>query len=1030
MQLFAIITKQDEGASDDERAFVEQFLRQQLSSEIVKDYLGLYDSFLMGDQEEKPGEEVVKKKLTNVKDSVRTLSICKKINKTLTQKQKIIVLIRLYELINSSAGRTPQRMQIIDTVATVFNIDQEEYKLIEKFCLSQFPARELDLSDVLLVIPGNQKPLYENAKAIVSDGLDGEMAIVHIRSVDMFFLKYIGSYEILLNGYPLHGRQIYLFASGSTLKLPIGDPIYYSDIVSRFLADSNNQKLSFNAENLEFKFPNGKMGLRDINISEGAGRLVGLMGGSGAGKTTLLNVLAGLEKPTNGKVLVNGINIHEDKDKAEGIIGYVAQDDILFEELTVFQNLHFNAKLCLGNLTEEELVKKVEVVLKSLGLFEIKDIKVGNVLNKKISGGQRKRLNIALELIREPSILFLDEPTSGLSSRDSENVIDLLKELSLKGKLIFVVIHQPSSDIYKMFDKMIILDVGGFQIYYGNPVEAVMYFKRITDQINSDVGQCHTCGNVNPELIFNTIDAKVVDEYGNLTEKRKNSPAKWREYFLGNQRIEKTEDVSEEPARTLFIPTLLKQLKVFITRDFLSKISNTQYLLVNLLEAPVLALVLAFIIRYVDNPAKDTYHFGNNENIPAYLFMCIIVAIFMGLTVSAEEIIRDAKILKRESFLNLSRFSYLISKVALLFVLSAIQTFLFVFIGNAILGIQGMTLSYWILLFSCSCCANMIGLNISSTFNSAVTIYILIPILLIPQMILSGAIFSFDKLNKAIGNVEKVPIIADIMTSRWAYEAIAVKQFRDNNYEKHFYELERLESTYDFKQVYWYPHMHDKVNEVLELVGKKDELSKDKLKEDIELLRNEIMKVKKVDGIRTQPHFNLDSLSVNSTSATFSKVQEFLDSVKAEYANKFTVANSVRDSKINSALKDTNTAKLFNETKKNNFNQSLSDLVKKFDNKNRIMEYHGHLLQIYDPVYLNPDVKGRFGLDYRTHLYAPKKPFFGKLVDTFIFNVCVIWIMTLAFFVTLYANLLRKLLELPTLISTFTQKKKKHVHEN
>jgi ABC transport system ATP-binding/permease protein len=1024
MQLFAIITKQDEGASAGERVFVEYFLKQQLSSEVVKDYIALYDSFLTGDQqEEKPGEESAKKKLTNVKDSVRTLSICKKINKTLTQKQKVIVLIRLYELINSSSGRTPQRMQIIDTVATVFNIDQEEYKLIEKFCLSEEPSKELDFSDVLLVIPSHNSMAYEHAKCIISDGLHGDMALVHIKSVDMFFIRYLGSVEVLMNGYPIHRNQIYLFASGSTLRLAIGEPIYYSDIVSRFLADSDIQKLSFNAEELAYTFPNGKVGLRNINISEGAGKLVGLMGGSGAGKTTLLNVLAGLEKPSSGKVLVNGIDIHREKDRAEGIIGYVAQDDILFEELTVFQNLYYNAKLCLGNLAEAELVQKVDVVLKSLGLFEIKEIKVGNVLNKKISGGQRKRLNIALELIREPSILFLDEPTSGLSSRDSENVVDLLKELSLKGKLIFVVIHQPSSDIYKMFDKMIILDVGGFQIYYGNPVEAVMYFKRITNQINSDIGQCHTCGNVNPELIFNTIDAKVVDEYGNLTESRKNSPQRWREYFLTNPKPDKTEDVLEEPPRSLFIPTLFKQLGVFVTRDFLSKISNTQYLLVNLLEAPILALVLAFIIRYVDNPAKDSYHFGNNENIPAYLFMCIIVALFMGLTVSAEEIIRDAKILKRESFLNLSRLSYLTSKVALLFLLSAIQTFLFVVIGNAILGINGMTISYWMLLFSCSCCANLIGLNISSTFNSAVTIYILIPILLIPQMILSGAIFSFDKLNKLIGNVEKVPVIADVMTSRWAYEAIAVKQFRDNSYEKHFYNLEKEESNYDFKQVYWYPHMHDKLDQSIEFAGKTDEASTKVLDENLVLFRNEIKKTQEIELVKTKPHFNLDTFSVKTTSASYTKVKEFLDTLKMEYAGKFAQANTLKDNMISSVLKDTVTAKLFSESKKSNYNQTLADLVKKFDNKHRIMEYQGRLLQIYDPIYLSPEVRGRFALDYRTHLYAPQKPLFGKLFDTFTFNILVIWLMTAVFFVTLYANLLRKVLELPTLITTFKQKK-------
>ena len=142
------------------------------------------------------------------------------------------------------------------------------------------------------------------------------------------------------------------------------------------------------------------------------------------------------------------------------------------------RTLYYNGKLCLSDLTEEELHDRIIELLKNLDLMSTKDLKVGNVLEKTISGGQRKRLNIGLELLREPSVLFVDEPTSGLSSRDSENIMDLLKELTLKGRIIFVVIHQPSSDIYKMFDKMFILDVGGYCVYYGNPVEALLYFKR------------------------------------------------------------------------------------------------------------------------------------------------------------------------------------------------------------------------------------------------------------------------------------------------------------------------------------------------------------------------------------------------------------------------------------------------------------------------------------------------------------------------------------------------------------------------
>ena len=164
-------------------------------------------------------------------------------------------------------------------------------------------------------------------------------------------------------------------------------------------------------------------------------------------------------------------------------------------------------------------------------MFEKRDLKVGSPFNKVISGGQRKRLNIALELIREPSVLFLDEPTSGLSSRDSENLMDLLRDLTLKGKLIFTVIHQPSSEIFKMFDKVIILDQEGCMAYFGNPVDSVIYFKTLDAQINSNLGECPSCGNVNTETIFNIIETQVVDEFGKYTEKRKVKPKEWATKF-------------------------------------------------------------------------------------------------------------------------------------------------------------------------------------------------------------------------------------------------------------------------------------------------------------------------------------------------------------------------------------------------------------------------------------------------------------------------------------------------------------------
>ena len=999
-QLFAIITKQDGGVTENERQFVINFFQQELDQDTVKEYVALYDDF-SGYSKQGTGEEE-KNKLTSVKDSVKTLGICKKINKTLTQKQKVVVLTKLLELIGSDKNFTPQRIEIINTVSTVFNIGQEEYKLVETFIIAQ-EVEQLNFKDILLVNSAATKSA-ENQKHSHAH-IEGQLIFMRVNSVDMYFTKYLGEQSNVLNGFIMQPNKVYLFSHGSTIKTQAGDALYYSDLVAHFNEEIKTTKLSFNANIEEFKFPNGAIGLRDVVISEGPGKLIGIMGASGAGKTTLLLTLAGLETPSKGDIKINGFNIHTEKDKIEGVIGFVSQDDLLMEELTVYQNLYYNAKLCFSNFTEQQLHERVMETLESLGLDQRKDLTVGSVLDKKISGGQRKRLNIALELIREPAILFLDEPTSGLSSRDSENVIDLLKELSLKGKLIFVVIHQPSSDIYKMFDKMIIMDTGGFPAYYGSPVEAVTYFKKATHQVDSNRGQCETCGNVNPEQIFNIIESKVVDEYGQPTSKRKVTPPQWHEMYLKRFNVNKIEDVKETPPSTLRIPSKLKQAVIFTTRDFLSKLSNKQYLLINLLEAPLLAIILTFIVKYKSAPGGKEYVFRFNDNFPAFLLMSIIVALFMGLTVSAEEIIRDRKILKRESFLNLSWNSYLISKLNILFLLSAIQTFMFVIVGNLILEIHGLTWAMWLVLFSTSCFANVLGLNISSAFNSAVTVYVMIPLLLIPQMILSGLLFPFDKLNNLISTKGKVPIVADMMASRWAYEAMAVYQFTNNDYEAPYYQYEKEEAKADFKSAYLADELKKRNRFIQENFESKKDSVKVLVEKDLAILR---------DNLRDEPYrtglekVNIDEdLTLKKYSKAFGAMLEsYFEGYRTHYQKIYNENVNLVEKKM--SFYEKNGVKV-NDEKNAYFNESLSDLVKNVSVKERLLEYEGKLIQEINPIF--QDTKPSGILDYRTAFFVPEKNLLGATVSSFLFDILVVWAMAFMCYVALYFEWLRKIVE-------------------
>jgi ABC-type multidrug transport system ATPase subunit len=1003
MQLFALIAKQDGGVEEKEKKFVHDFLLQQVAIAEVSEYYTLFEEYA---DLKKRSYDLVQDdeiKLTSVLDSVKILAICKKINKTLNQSQKIVVLLRLYELVNSDKKFTNQRMDIITTVADVFKIQRNEKNDIEYF-VTDNSSFEPAGKNTLIINDSGRIPAQ--SRYLAAEKLEGNIIILSVSSVGLYFMKYTGNEDIYLNGLPVSNRRIYLLASASAIRIPKGKPVYYSDIVSHFLLDKTPERISYDVNNISFVFPDGVTAIRDLSFSESQGKLVGIMGASGSGKTTLLNILAGLVRPKSGNILINGIDLFGQKDNLHGIIGFIPQDDLLIEELTVYQNLYYNAKLCFKDLSDAEIDELVLKTLRNLGLTEIKNLKVGSIFNKLVSGGQRKRLNIALELIREPSILFVDEPTSGLSSRDSENVMDLLLELALKGKLVFVVIHQPSSEIYKMFDRIIILDVGGYLVYYGNPVEAVMYFKRKDAQINSEIGECPVCGNVNPELIFNIIESKIVDEFGNYTTDRKISPETWNRIFFEEHVSVKSSIVAEAPQKNLRIPGWFSQFRVFIVRDLLSKISNRQYILLTLLEAPVLAFILSYIIRYIVDPKSSVYIFRENENIPIYIFMSLIVALFIGLTVSAEEIFRDRKILKREAFLNLSKSSYLTSKIIILFIISAIQSLLFVLIGNNILGIKGMTFAYWFALFSTAACANLIGLNVSASFNSAITIYIVIPLIMIPMMVLSGAMFSFDKLNRVIISVEKVPWIAEIMPTKWSYEALMVHQFKDNRFQRQFYKVKKEESNADFKQVYLLPELNKRLTMVTDEFKSSGHIKN--TANDLELIKNELAKENiLVPNLVFEQLNELDTGKVNDN--LLHQLKLHLSKLEDYYSREFVIASTQRENMILSYLEKD--PELYNKYKDEYTNESVEEHVRKVFEKNKMIEHNNELIQQIDPIYKDPFPRNWLSL--RSHFFAPRKYFMGTYIDTYWFNIGFIWFLSIIFYINLYFDLLKRLILLP-----------------
>ena len=749
LSLFALLGRKEQVDRVWAETMLVNYLRHHFGIRNIETYLGFYndlrETYEMMDEQEIDTKQIIK-------------VTCSALHGKVKSNEASLLVLRLMEF---CGYRNADDRILFDTIVEELHVPQEQFESFVDY-VSNKPTKAVMLQD-LQYSEGQLKTLLDPCSG-------------------MLLFTYMGSDKVTLNDVPVLPNTFQVWIQSSVLKEKNGKPIYYTSVLDRYKRangemNDEEEKVEFCGRDVNFLYPNSNNGTHNLSFTLYNGEMLALMGGSGAGTSTLLSILNGTIKPQQGAITINGHDLSEPE--AKNLIGFVPQDDLLIEELTVYQNLWFTAKLCFEGMSEEEIDQRVMKTLKDLGLDVAKDLKVGSPINNYISGGQRKRLNIALELIREPAVLFLDEPTSGLSSADTEKVINLLKEQTFKGKLIVVNIHQPSSDVYKLFDRLWLLDRGGYPVFDGNPIDAITYFKSAARYADAETSACPTCGNVNPEIVLNIIDEKKLNSSGETSDERKMTPQEWHELYLSSRPEMRVPEVTKVPKSNQKKPHALKQLGIFLHRNFRTKITNVQYLCITLLEAPLLAVVCGLLTRYAP---PEGYSVMDNKNLVSYFFMAVIVATFIGMSGSAEEIIKDRALLKREKFLQLSYYSYIGSKIIYMAGVSLLQTLLFILVGNYVMGLHGLFGVWWLILFVTAFLSNLMGLLLSQCLSSVVAIYISIPLLLIPQILLCGLVVSFSDLTpkSTTGNV---PLIGDIIPSRWAYEALAVTSFTDNLYE-------------------------------------------------------------------------------------------------------------------------------------------------------------------------------------------------------------------------------------------------------
>jgi ABC-type multidrug transport system ATPase subunit/pSer/pThr/pTyr-binding forkhead associated (FHA) protein len=574
------------------------------------------------------------------------------------------------------------------------------------------------------------------------------------------------------NGTFVNGRRI-----NRVTTLQAGDAVSIGPVFLTLSEDGrrlaqrpNRGEVTIEARGVGVTVGRSKRLLAEVDLAILPGELVGLMGPSGAGKSTLISALNGYLPPREGGVAINGRDLYAQYDEFRGMIGYVPQDDIMHADLTVAEALYFTARLRLpADHSDAEIRTRIATVLADLGLTESAGTRIGNAERRGISGGQRKRVNVAMELLTDPPLLFLDEPTSGLSSEDALTLMQLLRRLADKGKTVILTIHQPSLDVYRLMDNLIVVGKdagsadGGRVAYYGPAFPDAIAFFTPEDRRGDDGGPPQSADGVLRGLGRRPVGDWVTDY------RRSPYHAIYVQNRLGASSVGRRRPLTRRrPAHGL------SQFFTLARRGLAVKLKDIWNTGILLLQAPLIALLVGLLFGGKLSRHVDMKSFADVAGPTATtMFLLGVAAIWFGCSNAAREIVAEVAIYRRERMVGLGIPSYVASKLVVLGALCAFQCAVLLFIVGTFGRLAAPWSTLFLSLFAASCVGVAIGLLVSALARSGEVAAGVLPLVILPMVIFGGVLLPLPKLpSKPL----PMTVVAQVMPSRWAFESLMLPE--------------------------------------------------------------------------------------------------------------------------------------------------------------------------------------------------------------------------------------------------------------
>ncbi|HEV8140764.1 MAG TPA: FHA domain-containing protein [Pyrinomonadaceae bacterium] len=504
--------------------------------------------------------------------------------------------------------------------------------------------------------------------------------------------------------------------------------------------------------------------LDDVCLTIQPNEFVGLLGPSGAGKSTLMDSLNGMRPATSGNVLVNNLDLYRHLDSLKQSIGYVPQDDIIHRELTVYRTLYYVARLRLSSdVSTKEIDQIINEVMDVTGLSERRDVPVSQ-----LSGGQRKRVSIAVELITKPSVIFLDEPTSGLDPATEEKIMKLFRQIAESGRTVILTTH--AMENVKLFDKIVVL-MRGKLVFYGAPQEALAHvnaesFKDLYDKLEDPVDERIAAMPALPpnapksqKQQFKQQREQIAEQVADEWKRKFQSTDQYRRNVIEPLSVLPRDGRAVAPPKRRTSPADSIRQWGTLTRRYFEVLSRDKFnLLILFGQAPIIAF-LTYLVVAAKLPRDFPY------------FMLGLVSIWFGTSIASREIIRERAVYTRERMVNLRLFPYVGSKLFVLAMIVSVQcALLFVVVKffhyAGLMSLPGWAVPQFIVMIIASLVGIALGLFVSAIVKTSEMATSLVPLILIPQIIFCGLVGVPQGTAKAVGA---------IMPATWAFDGL--KQF-------------------------------------------------------------------------------------------------------------------------------------------------------------------------------------------------------------------------------------------------------------